>query len=117
MEVAQSLRIMRVYFRTPDELLCRSDEYPKLARQHPGLGVLRDPIADQRCLLALGLERVNRRRRAVEHRNRVAAILSVAIHVGYDRTEKAVRLSPNLEGRAVIDAQCTRTPPNIHAQG
>ena len=54
-----------------------------------GLSPFCNPVADQRGLLALALERVNRRRRAIEHRNRVAPILSVAIRIGHDRTEKA----------------------------
>jgi hypothetical protein len=73
--------------------------------------------ADQRGLLALALERVNRWRRAIEHRNRVAPSLAVAIHVGPDRTEKAVRLSANLVRGAVINTQGARTPPYIDAQG
>jgi len=49
--------------------------------------------------------------------NRVAPILAVAICVGHDRTKKAVRLSPNLVGGAVVNAQRARTPPYIDAQG
>jgi methylphosphotriester-DNA--protein-cysteine methyltransferase len=60
---------------------------------------------------------VNRGRRPIEHRNHVAPILAVAIRIGHEWTEKAVRLSANLVGGAVIDAQSARASPDIYARG
>ena len=59
----------------------------------------------------------NRRRRAVEHGNRVAPVLAVAVHVGHLRAEQAVRLHADLVGGAVVDAQGARAAADVHAEG
>jgi hypothetical protein len=48
----------------------------------------------------------------VKHGNRVAPILAVAIHIGHDRAEQAVRVSANLVGSPVINAQGNERPLN-----
>ena len=41
----------------------------------------------------------------------------VAIHVGHYGAEQAVRLRADLVGGAVIDAQGSRTPTDVHSEG
>ena len=57
------------------------------------------------------------RPRAVEHGDRIAPVLAVAIHVGHDRAEQTIRLRTDLMGSAVIDAQGAGASPDIHAEG
>src|SRR5271165_6877034 len=64
------------------ELRRRADKHSEFVRHHASFGALRNPIADKRRFLALALERPNHGRGAIEHRNRVAPILIVAIHIG-----------------------------------
>jgi hypothetical protein len=99
------------------QLCCRPDEHAQLVRYHSGLGALSDPIGDQPSLFALALDGVNRWRRTVEDRDRIAPIFGVAIHVGHDWAKKPIRLRSDLMGGAVIDAQGARTSPDIDAQG
>ena len=99
------------------QLRCGSNEYAELVWQHACLCVFRDPVADRRDLLVFALERVNRRRRAVEDRNRIAPVLAVAIHVGHDRAEQTVRLRADLVGGAIVDAQGARAPADVDAEG
>lgn len=61
------------------QLRCGSDEYGELVRQHTGPRLFRDPLPDRVDLLALRLERLNRRGRAVEHGDRIAPVLRVAV--------------------------------------
>jgi hypothetical protein len=51
---------------------------------------------------------VNYRLWTIEHRNRVAPIFAISVHVFNDRTKETVRLGANLVGGAVVDAQGAR---------
>ena len=62
------------------------------------------------------LQEPNRRRRAVEHGNGIAAVLAVAVHIRHDRPEQPVGLHADLVGGAVVDAQGARAAANIHAE-
>src|SRR3989344_6238525 len=99
------------------QLRCGSNEDTELVWQHAGLCSFHNPVADSLDLLAFALKRANRRRRTVEHGNRIAPVLAVTIHVGHNRAEQTVRLRADLVGGAVIDAQVARTPPDVHAKG
>ena len=93
-----------------------SDEHTKLMRQSAGLRPLRNPVADSLDFLAFVPERQNCGRRAIEHGNRVAAILGIAVHVSHHGTEQSIGLCADLVGGAVIDPQSSRSPPNVDAQ-
>src|SRR5262245_8603229 len=60
---------------------------------------------------------MNCRRRSVENGNRVISVLAVAIHIRHDRTEQPVRLSADLVGGSVINAQRARASSDVHAEG
>src|SRR4051794_27305269 len=60
---------------------------------------------------------MNCRRRSVEYRNRVAPVLTVAIHVGHHGAEQAVCLRPDLVGGTVVDAEGAGASPNVHPEG
>src|SRR5262249_39311580 len=99
------------------QLSRRPDENTKLVWQHSSLGAFYDPVTDAFGLIGFVLERVNRRRGAIEHRDRIPARLAVAIRIGYDRTKKGIRLRTNLMGGAVIDSQCARSSTDIYTKG
>ena len=58
----------------------------------------------------------DRRRRAVEHRDRVAPVLAVAVDVGDLGAEQAVGLLPDLVRGAVVDAQRARAAADVDAE-
>src|SRR5271169_5677844 len=80
------------------QLCCRSDKHAKFVRKHTTLGPFCDPSADRLDLLAFILERANHWWRTVEHRDRIAPVLGVAVNVDHDRAEQTVRLPTNLVG-------------------
>ena len=88
----------------PIQLRRGSDEHAELVRQHTGLCAFCNPAADGPGLLTFALERANRRWRAIEHRDRIAPVFAVAVHIGHERAEQAVSLRADLVGGAVIDA-------------
>ena len=102
--------------RARSSCAARPDKHAEFVRHHARFRAFGNPIADKRRFLALALERANLGRRAVENGNRIAPILAVAIHVGHDRAQKAVRLRADLMGSAIIDAQGARASADIDAQ-
>ena len=86
-------------------------------RQHAGLRLLGEPAADRFDLFAFALQLPNRRRRAVENGDGIAALLAVAIHIRHFRPEQPIRLHADLVGGAIVDAQRAGSAANIHAKG
>jgi len=66
--------------------------------------------------LAFIVQRAYCRGRAVEHRNGITAVFTVAIHIGHHWTKQSVGLRANLVGGPVIDPQGSRAAPDIHTQ-
>ncbi len=90
---------------------------PNSCGSTPALTRSASQSADVADLVLLGLERPNRRRRAVEHGDGVAAVLAVAVHIGHLRPEQPVRLHADLVGGAVVDAQGAGAAADVHAEG
>ena len=84
-------------------------------RHKSGLGLVRDPPANNSDLLVLGLEREDCRWRAVEYGYRIGPVLVIAVNVGHYWAEQAVCLRANLMGSAVVDAQGARASPDVYA--
>src|SRR6266481_1096214 len=99
------------------QLRFRSDKHAELMGQDPSLCLFSNPVADHRDLRTFTLQRVNHRWWPVEYGNRVVPVLAIAIHVGYDRGEEAVRLGADLVGGAVVDPQGARATSDVHADG
>ena len=93
-----------------------SNEDADLVRQHACLCAFGNPVANRLDFLVLAPERLNCRRRTVENGNRIAAVLAVAIHVGHDGAEQAIRLRADLVRGAIVDAQSARAAANIDAE-
>src|SRR5262249_17755972 len=88
----------------------------KLVRHYACSCVSRNPTPNCRDFFVFALESLNCRRRSVEDRNRIAPVITVAIHVGDNRAEQPVRLSANLMGSTIVDTQGARPTSDINAE-
>ncbi|MDZ4186643.1 MAG: hypothetical protein U1D25_00860 [Hydrogenophaga sp.] len=69
------------------------------------------PAADSLAFILLGLEGANHRRRAIEHRHRVAAVFRMAIYIHRLLTQQTIGLLADLVRGAVNDVQRARAAP------
>ena len=82
----------------------------------PSLFLSFNQAATALCFLLNGIEHPDIRIWPIEHGNRAAAVINIAVHIHDFRPEQTVCLHSNLVGGAIVNAQRLRSAADVNTQ-